>query len=501
MRSCSVEGVRSNFIHPFERNSVYAEIPLGTSGRRPRARRARVGGAGGDVTEIARHLLETEPGHDEWTTSVLVEAARRASRVRRPRAGRTAAGTRRSARRLRPRGAPRSPSCVRRSMVSSVAIPPSDTSVARPASGWTPSAWPRLRSISWTGCGTPLRRSNFSKSPNARASNSAPSSRNWAIVFTWPRPCCSHPLPRIRVPDNRPTTATPTSPHRPTGRLLAAAEALRSAARLNSTSDQLIAALRASLTPERPARRWIRPYGDRRGCPERTRQSRRVRDRQIQLLGSAMTAAESTGRRLDANSYRLVLAESMADARSHPCRRATARRRRIRGRRCPQSLGRHSASVVCRTPRAPRSRSRRPADDPERHRSRARRTGCFVGDVRHRDDRRGCSSSTATLQALSPTSTGSSQAAEQFAVRNPVFAPWRAGRSAALAGLGRSKEGAALAAENLRTGTTVRFSDHHRRGVGVRCPIRAASAQVVLLSEAIDADRRTPRPNCFAATF
>ncbi|MGZ7023051.1 MAG: helix-turn-helix transcriptional regulator, partial [Ilumatobacteraceae bacterium] len=43
-----------------------------------------------------------------------------------------------------------------------------------------------------------------------------------------------------------------------------------------------------------------------------------------------------------------------------------------------------------------------------------------------------------------------SSAAERGLVRNPTFAPWRAGRSAALAGLGRQSEGASLARENLK---------------------------------------------------
>ncbi len=65
------------FVHPFERHSVYAEMP--------RARRARahanaaqiLAGRGADAIEIARHLMETDPSGDEWTAAVLIEAARR----------------------------------------------------------------------------------------------------------------------------------------------------------------------------------------------------------------------------------------------------------------------------------------------------------------------------------------------------------------------------------------------------------------------------------------
>ena len=65
------------FAHPFERQSVLAEIQP--------ARRARIhadaaqvlAALGRDVTEVARHLLVTDPGDDEGTTAFLIEAARR----------------------------------------------------------------------------------------------------------------------------------------------------------------------------------------------------------------------------------------------------------------------------------------------------------------------------------------------------------------------------------------------------------------------------------------
>ena len=58
------------FLHPFERHSVYAEMP--------RARRATahanaaqiLAARGGEPIEIARHLTETDPSGDEWTAAV-----------------------------------------------------------------------------------------------------------------------------------------------------------------------------------------------------------------------------------------------------------------------------------------------------------------------------------------------------------------------------------------------------------------------------------------------
>jgi DNA-binding CsgD family transcriptional regulator len=76
-------------------------------------------------------------------------------------------------------------------------------------------------------------------------------------------------------------------------------------------------------------------------------------------------------------------------------------------------------------------------------------------------------------------------AAEQAGVRNPSFAPWRAGRCAALAALGRTKEGTVLAAENLQLarafGTPIAIAE----ALACAARFQPGEAKARLLSEAI----------------
>ncbi len=65
------------FQHPFERNSLYAEMPPARRARAHSNAAQILAGRGADTIEIARHLTETDPSGDEWTAAVLVDAARR----------------------------------------------------------------------------------------------------------------------------------------------------------------------------------------------------------------------------------------------------------------------------------------------------------------------------------------------------------------------------------------------------------------------------------------
>ena len=77
-------------------------------------------------------------------------------------------------------------------------------------------------------------------------------------------------------------------------------------------------------------------------------------------------------------------------------------------------------------------------------------------------------------------------AAERHSVRNPSFVPWRAGRCAALAGLGRTKEGADAAEENLELARAFGAPVTVAEALACVARFRPPEAQVVLLDEAID---------------
>jgi DNA-binding CsgD family transcriptional regulator len=70
-------------------------------------------------------------------------------------------------------------------------------------------------------------------------------------------------------------------------------------------------------------------------------------------------------------------------------------------------------------------------------------------------------------------------------VRNPSFAPWRAGRSSALGSLGKKREAASLAVENLQLARV--FGSPITVAEALACVARfqPASAQVDLLDEAV----------------
>ena len=78
-----------------------------------------------------------------------------------------------------------------------------------------------------------------------------------------------------------------------------------------------------------------------------------------------------------------------------------------------------------------------------------------------------------------------SLAAEQFDVRNPAFAPWRDGRCAAFARLGKHAEGVALAEENLRLAREFGSAIGIATALATKARFLPSAEQVVLLEEAV----------------
>jgi DNA-binding CsgD family transcriptional regulator len=78
VRSGLLDTEALGFVHPVVRAAVVAELPAPERGRW-HARAARiVAGDGGDATEVAAHLLLTEPAGDPWSAHTLAAAGRRA---------------------------------------------------------------------------------------------------------------------------------------------------------------------------------------------------------------------------------------------------------------------------------------------------------------------------------------------------------------------------------------------------------------------------------------
>ena len=69
------QGRPLEFVYPIVADSVYADIPLSRLRSAHRQAAQLLSAMGRDNCEIARHLLETEPGSDRWATSVLIDAA------------------------------------------------------------------------------------------------------------------------------------------------------------------------------------------------------------------------------------------------------------------------------------------------------------------------------------------------------------------------------------------------------------------------------------------
>jgi DNA-binding CsgD family transcriptional regulator len=233
-----------------------------------------------------------------------------------------------------------------------------------------------------------------------------------------------------------------------TGRLIAVQQIVRSAARLECNYEQLVDRLRFLLTPD-----LLNGGGFVQSAIVAAALSALVRvgayTTAEPLIRSAITEAESTGRQLDAAAYTLVLAESLS-----------MQGRVLAAEQSIADINLHGDNVISRCAAmqaqffaAMRERAvREPIPEPIIPPALApglvelgASAGMFLTEL------------TARVQLLDGDAQSAltnfdrlASATELASVRNPAFVPWRAGRCAALARLGRTHEGAALARKNLK---------------------------------------------------
>ena len=167
------------------------------------------------------------------------------------------------------------------------------------------------------------------------------------------------------------------------------------------------------------------------------------------LLGSAMSEAVAAGRRFDATAQAVTLTESLAmQGRILAAERLLAEidfTDTDRFAQCGTVQPRWLAALRERPGLEPLTVTGHPQHDrPRAGRAIGFSSAMFITELIGR------------VQLLEGDHAGAlanfdrlGSAAERHSVRNPSFVPWRAGRCAALAGLGRTKEGADAAEENL----------------------------------------------------
>ncbi len=434
------------FVHPFERNSLYAAI-------KP-ARRAELHGKaahvlaalGADATAIAGHLMESDPSGDEWTATVLLGAAHHELE----------SGDIEQAARLLERAdreAPENPLHIdvirlRAEVDGQLGLESAVEHLGRAARlGLDPVTLAEAaldlldQERDHTSCATILEMVQPARDQlEVRRPHLAMRLRLAESVLI---PAHERALNGDAPADMSGELASST-----TGRLFAAERAIRSAARLESTYEDLIDTLRSLLTPD-----LLRGGGLVQTSIVAASLSALVKVGAYAtadpLIRSAIDAAESAGRDLDAAAYTLVLAESLAMQG-----RVNAAEQSLSG----IDLGRADTISQCAAIQARFFASLRehaglePTSDPVIPASLTpglvelgASVGMFLTEM------------TARVQLLDGQAVGAlanfdrlGSAAERAFVRNPTFVPWRAGRSAALADLGRKTEGAALARENLK---------------------------------------------------
>ncbi len=268
-----------------------------------------------------------------------------------------------------------------------------------------------------------------------------------------------------------------------TARLFAIQRALRTAARLEGTHRQLIDTLRPLLTPE-----LLRAGGLVQTAIVAAALSALVRvgayGTADPLIRTAIGEAEGAGRRLDVAAYTVVLAESLAMQG-----RVVAAEQALVGTNCDaQDVVSQCAAMQTRVYATLRERGNhepvRVSVVPTALAPGLAKLGASPGMF--------LTEMTARMQLLEGNWLNALTsfdrlgiAAERSGVRNPAFSPWRIGRGAALAGLGRMREGAALAAENLALARTFGCPITIAEGLACAARFQNAEAQVPLLNEAV----------------
>ena len=468
------------FVHPLERASVYAAITPAHRARLHGQAAHLLSGLGADVATIATHLMVSEPSGDEWTATVLFDAAYQELE----------SGSLEQAARLLERAdreAPENPLRIevvrmRAEVDGQLGLDSAVEHLGRAA---------RLGLDPFTLAETALDLLDHERD------------HSWcAAILDMVQPA------RDELDDRRPQLAlrlrlaesvlVPAQSRESsddvaelsadllsssTGRLLAVQEIVRSAARLECTYEQLVDRLRVLLTPD-----LLQAGGLVQTAIVAAALSALVRvgahSTADPLLRSAIAHAESTGRHLDAAAYTVVQAESLAMQG-----RVLAAEQSISDldldddnviSQCAAIQARFFAALRERASQEPIPEPIIPAALAPGLVELGASAGMFLTEL------------TARVQLLDGDAMGAlanfdrlAASAEQASVRNPAFAPWRAGRCAALAELGRKHEGAGLARENLKLawafGSPITIAD------ALACVARFQTAedQVDLLNEAV----------------
>lgn len=468
------------FVHPLERTSVYAAITPAHRARLHGRAAHLLAGLGADVATIAAHLMVSDPSGDEWTATVLFDAAYRELE----------AGDLEQAARLLERAdreAPENPLRVdvvrmRAEVDGQLGLDSAVEHLGRAARlGLDPIALAETaldlldqeRDHSWCAAildmVQPARDQLEVRRPHL------------ALRLQLAESVLVPAHARASNDDSQELSAELSSSS--TGRLLAVQQIVRSAARLECTYDQLVDRLRVLLTPD-----LLHGGGLVQTAIVAAALSALVRvgayTTAEPLLRSAITEAESTGRRLDATAYTVVLAESLAMQGRVLAAEQSIADINLRGdnviSRCAAIQMRFFAALRERAAQEPIPESIIPTALAPGLVELGASAGMFLTEL------------TARVQLLDGDDAGAltnfdrlASAAEQASVRNPAFAPWRTGRCAALAGLGRKHEGASLARENLKLawafGSPITIADALASVARFQTP----EDQVDLLNEAV----------------
>ncbi len=477
------------FVHAFERRSVYAAIkPARRSQLHAHAAQA-LAGLGADATTVAAHLLASDPNGDEWTVLVLVEGARHC--LESGDAERAAELLERADR----EGAENSlhAEVVRlRAEVEGMLGRHTAVEHLERASRLG------LDAVSLAETALDLLDRSRDHSSSAAIFDMVVPASDQLLVH---RPQLALRLrlaESVLVPPNERVVHEDTTEQiqgalasSTTGRLLACQEVLRTSARLDCTHEELLAALRPLLTP------------DVLGCSGLVQTAVLVASLGAlvrigacttadPMIRSAITEAQATGRRLDASALTLVLAESLAMQGRVLAADQALTGIRLDGddviSRCAAVQTRYFAALRERGGYAPI----RVDGDPDRLRARACRAR-YVG--RDDPDRGHGSSSTARgrhgerSHQLRPTPLG-----RRTSLRTePLVRPVASGRAAALAALGRKKEGTAVAAENLQLARVFGSPITIAEALACAARFQPANVQAALLEEAVDLVAGTDR--------
>ncbi len=484
-----------DFAHRFQRQCVAAEIPP-TRRAQTHASAARVlAGFGRSITEIASHIFETEPAGDEATTAFLIDAARH----------HIGAAEFVEADRLLERAEREAPTNLLR---AEVALLCAEVDGRLGRSG----VIEHLKRASHFGLDPVIlaetaldivdrRRDLQSSSAILSMVQSVrgeleieygPTARRLELVESVCLPPNERPRHDAAQNEQRRLQADPSI----TEDLFAIEQALRSAAQLKTSHDELLVSLRTLLTPE-----VLSPAGFVHSVIVGAALHALVRmgahEIADPLLRSAINESTNSTGNTGSAGLTLILAESLAMqgkviAADHLVRHlngepgSAVRQCIIMERRWFAALrerGAHGSDLAgFAVKMAAPGLSDLGFSAAMLLAETSARVQLLEGDW---------SAALATLDRLSAI-------ADSVSVQNPAFVPWRVGRCAALAELGRFEEGAALAAENLRLARVFGCPMTVAEALACVARFEAPAAQIGLLQEAITMLAGTPAELCAA---